>query len=328
MDEHNSARRARDGDTVLRVNLGHKDLTFDGELHTADHHPRKYTATITLQVSDPKVFAICYRQRTDPVARLRDAIYGQLDRWTQSVPHDSIDSENLRFYAERGARLIGQDVGLELVSHASVYAQLSLRRQESVDIVQGAEVADVANSVRRSQETDEQVHKIWLDAQARLANVTIKELISRYEQLIQDGMTPEEVAQAHPSLVKSLAPYLPPASQGTTNEFWHHRRFPHGMRLMPTGQSCRPHWTIAGREPMRSRICITRRAWASQSKKRRWKLSTGKSSRPTGSTSASRSGSMRWMLTARRLVSFSSATFFSSSTNHRLTRREMSSRYC
>ena len=68
---------AHGGDTILRVNLGPRMLTLDGKLYTQDGCTRAYEIMLELHVSNPFLFAQCYRQESDPVMLAKAAIEGE-----------------------------------------------------------------------------------------------------------------------------------------------------------------------------------------------------------------------------------------------------------
>src|SRR5437764_15368308 len=56
----------RDGDILLRVNLGSRILTIKGDLLTQDGYTQGYEIVLEIMVNDPTQFAMHYVQQNDP----------------------------------------------------------------------------------------------------------------------------------------------------------------------------------------------------------------------------------------------------------------------
>src|SRR5579862_9341108 len=68
----------RDGDLVVKVNLGPRFFEFRGSLAVRDGYTRAYVVRLQLAVQNSQSFALACKQESDPVALLRSAIDGAL----------------------------------------------------------------------------------------------------------------------------------------------------------------------------------------------------------------------------------------------------------
>src|SRR5450755_2905364 len=90
----------RDGDSILRVNMGPRPLTIKDKLPTLDRFVRPYEMKLEIAVTDPRNFAQRYRQLSDPVDMARIAIEGYLQSRAARKNHDDLSESMLRDYAE------------------------------------------------------------------------------------------------------------------------------------------------------------------------------------------------------------------------------------
>jgi len=89
------------GNTVLKVNLGYRSMTMRGRLNTPDGLRRDYEIDLLLHVSQPTLFAIQYRQQSDPIFLAQKEIERILEVYTYQRSHDDLSSAQLRELAVR-----------------------------------------------------------------------------------------------------------------------------------------------------------------------------------------------------------------------------------
>jgi PDZ domain len=85
----------RDGDSILRINMGPRPMTISERLTTQDGYTRAYKLEIEIHVSDARNFAQRYRQASDPINMARLAIEGALQRCATRNIHDELSEEML-----------------------------------------------------------------------------------------------------------------------------------------------------------------------------------------------------------------------------------------
>lgn len=96
IDDDSASMRLAHGDTVIRVNLGQRLYAFTGHVITADRTARDYRVTVIIRVSNPKTFALSYRQDCDPLLLSQGAMHGQVSRWAQQTSSAEVTFDQVR----------------------------------------------------------------------------------------------------------------------------------------------------------------------------------------------------------------------------------------
>jgi len=174
---------ARDGDTILRINLGPRMLTMTGKLYTHDGYARAYEIVVQVQVNHPPRFAQRYRQQSDPIKMAKEAVEGEFQKYAERNTHDSMDQANLRYLAEHALDIASnQEIGVVVIrAHKSLlwldpkYArELELRQQARVNQTELETTAQVETT---RVNTTTEVKKLQTSREAEL-----QELQDSYEQ--------------------------------------------------------------------------------------------------------------------------------------------------
>jgi len=132
---------ARDGDTILRVNLGPRMLTMGGKLYTQDGYTRAYEIMLELHISHPALFAQCYRQQSDPVMLAKTAIEGEFQKYAERNKHDAMDVAKLRLDAEQTLNIASnQRFGLSVTRAHKSYLWLDPKHAQKLEAWRQADV--------------------------------------------------------------------------------------------------------------------------------------------------------------------------------------------
>lgn len=223
VDENGPRITARDGDTVLRINLGLHTLSLNGALHTRDGHTRKYEADVIIQVVNAVRFATCYRQGTDPVGQARLALDADLVRWAERMSHDDISPPMMRFRLENGLNRIGSAIGLRVIAAERVIAYASDHHTAMLEIVRKRELTHEqlnSNAIleqatrdkaakdhaagREQVDLDEQL-KLRVETRRTIILTLLKAHMDRLQQLIADDFTLDQINQKEPELQRVIA---------------------------------------------------------------------------------------------------------------------------
>ncbi|HEU0028172.1 MAG TPA: hypothetical protein VFQ25_13745 [Ktedonobacterales bacterium] len=226
-------QRAREGDQVLRINLGQHPLEIKGTLKTKDGFTRAYSLTLLIKVDTPGVFGVLYRQSTDPVAQLRIGMDDQLRKWAITQNHDDINELLMGQWASTFATLESARLGFLVVSvkqpnveldpHpaaerakelAERLRQLDLIVQTRVNNEKREEEAKDAEEARKRKELDAFTDN-RIGAQTRITQVMTEEYTRRLQQAMRDGIPLSDLIRADPDFANWAAGQFPATpSQG------------------------------------------------------------------------------------------------------------------
>jgi hypothetical protein len=127
----------RDGDSILRINMGPRPMTLNERLTTQDGYVRPYKLEIEIHVSDPRTFAQRYRQSSDPVNLARLAIEGYLQRYATRNMHDDLEEDTLRNYARQALNDgSNRSFGLAVTVAHKLTLQMDPIRVKELEIIQ------------------------------------------------------------------------------------------------------------------------------------------------------------------------------------------------
>ena len=133
----------RDGDTILRINLGPRPLSMSEKLDTQDGYTRPYTLDLEIAVNDPRNFAQRYLQGSDPVKLARIAIEGYLQRYAIRKRHDELREEMLRDYAEQAlGESSNRSFGIQVVAAHKITLYMDSTRRKELEIQQQARLKE------------------------------------------------------------------------------------------------------------------------------------------------------------------------------------------
>lgn len=264
------------GNIVLKVNLGYRSMTMSRQMNTPDGFRRDYEIDLLLHVSQPTLFAIQYRQQSDPIFLAQKEIERILEIYTYQRAHDSLSPAQLRELAVREfspatQRRCGVTIdevhrvylGLD-PRHAQI---LETRQQTMVEVAQLDEVAyREARQLENQIPLEERRDEIEMRHARRLAahNREEGELQGQHErrQIIQDtyvrgmgasieddfrrGYRPDEVWEQHPELRSTFgAPAQPQQIEGPAPGI-ERRLLPEGGNRQNTGADT-PGLRVKGR---------------------------------------------------------------------------------
>lgn len=85
----------KDGDIVIRLNLGPRTQLIQGTMRTWDQYIRPYRLPVDLQIHKPAQFLMLYRQENDPVALAVRAIQEALQQYAARTVYEEIRPLNL-----------------------------------------------------------------------------------------------------------------------------------------------------------------------------------------------------------------------------------------
>jgi hypothetical protein len=195
----------RDGDTILRINLGSRPLTIRDTLNTYDGYSRFYTLDIEIAVNDPRSFAQRYLQSSDPVNLARIAIEGYLQRQAAREIHDELNDEMLRNYAERALRDgSNRSFGIQVVSAHKLIILMDPRRSKELEIEQQAQLKEKeireqsrVKQIETQEEADIRKAGVRRDAE-------VKRLETEYEQELQAYLLEEQLRQRKVSRIDEV----------------------------------------------------------------------------------------------------------------------------
>src|SRR5579859_3248935 len=133
----------RDGDTILRVNLGSFPLSISERLSTLDGYIRSYKLDLEIGVNDPRSFAQRYLQQSDPVNLARIAIEGYLQRYAIRKRHDELRDDMLRDQAEQALReSSNRSFGLQVVAAHKLALYMDPKRSKELEIIQQGQLRE------------------------------------------------------------------------------------------------------------------------------------------------------------------------------------------
>ncbi len=226
----------RDGDMILRINLGSRIMTVGGQLSTGDqgerHFTREYEMTIKLKVSHPDTFALHYHQQSDPVALAKAAIQGAIHKYAQRTLHDDISEFGLCYQAENALELrSNRDIGISVTSAYvttlkpdPTYTQISdMKKRETITVLEDtfAQTRETqTNRHRHGEEEEENKHKIRQDYIKAVAEEAIRATTSDIRSRRDDDVPLERILEKHmgtidflPISPKPEAKSLPPGQE-------------------------------------------------------------------------------------------------------------------
>lgn len=226
----------RDGDMILRVNLGSRMMNINGLLPTGDqgdrHFIREYEMVLKFRVSHPDKFALHYHQLSDPIALAKSAIQGAILKYAQRTQHDDINEFGLCYQAENALELrSNRDIGVSVTSayvtslkSDPMYIQISdMKKQATITVLEDTFTQTrqlQTNQHRRGEEEEENKHQIRQEYIKAIAEETIRATISEIRSLREDDVPLEQILNKHMSSIdflpistKSEAKSLPPAQE-------------------------------------------------------------------------------------------------------------------
>lgn len=176
----------RDGDSILRINMGPRPMTISDKLTTQDGYTRPYKLEIEICVSDPRNFAQRYRQSSDPVNLARIAIEGDLQRCARRNPHDDL-SEDMLLRCTMQALTHGSNrsFGLEVTAAHKITLSMDPRRAQELEILQKSRLEEqkIREEVRIKQieiQESTEVHK-----EEVRGNADVNRLKMQFDQELQ-----------------------------------------------------------------------------------------------------------------------------------------------
>lgn len=218
----------RDGDLVVKVNLGPRLYEFTGTLAVQDGHFRRYTVRIQLAAQNPYGFAVACKQEIDPVEALRSAIDGALLRWASQLQHDDVTPEAMRYRVTVAAEMAKGQTGLAVqeVLYAAAapsdhYVTLiNIKHTHVIDTAQhgiqvvkdewgreGAAANHAAELTEKGKDDEAARQKAVADADAQLIIAARHKIVARmldqYDTLLE-SMTPTEIEEQYPALARTV----------------------------------------------------------------------------------------------------------------------------
>lgn len=213
----------RDGEIVLRVNLGVKELALKGTLHTRDGYTRAYEGIVLIRVTKPAQFAIAYRQGVDPAGSARTLIDGDLTRWASDMKHDEIAQEMLRYRTRHALDAYSPTLGLGVASVEKLIAYADPVIAERIDIEHKDQITRTQDAIghrrredergehakdralARDQAAQDDMTKFQLDAKKRVVTAIVDAHMRQLQDLLQQGYTLEEINRDRPDLMPLIA---------------------------------------------------------------------------------------------------------------------------
>src|SRR5437762_3218067 len=195
----------RDGDIILRINLGPRPLSISEKLGTMDGYVRPYTLELEIRVSDPRSFAQRYLQWSDPVKLARIAIEGYLQRYAIRKRHDELREDMLRDYAEQALReSSNRSFGIEVVAAHKITLFMDPTRSKELDILQQAQLKEkeIREKSRIKQiEVQEDTHVLKAGVRR---DAEVKKLETEYAQDMEAYLLEEKTKQREVLRVEEL----------------------------------------------------------------------------------------------------------------------------
>ncbi len=236
------------GDTILKVNLGYRYKTFQGQLASSDGFVRGYEIDLRLYISNPTLFALQYLQKSDPILLIQKEIERILDLYARSLNHNSMSEERIydianREFSPATQRCSGVNVdqfSVHLLLDPSYQEVLNIRKNTMVEEVRLNETTyleDVAlrnqtplqrrrEEIQRESEIQFTVHNVRKaeleDQYARrqtIQGALARGLADRVADQLSRGYSMEEILRSNPELGNALG--TSPQNQitsGTSNE--------------------------------------------------------------------------------------------------------------
>lgn len=195
----------RDGDIILRINLGPRPLSISEKLGTMDGYTRPYTLELEIRVSDPRSFSQRYLQWSDPVKLARIAIEGYLQRYAIRKKHDELREDMLRDYAEQALReSTNRSFGIEVVAAHKATLYMDPIRSKELEILQQArlkekEIREKSRIKRIETEEDADIRKTSVRGDAE-----VKKLETQYQQEMEAYLIEERSKQREVTRVEEF----------------------------------------------------------------------------------------------------------------------------
>lgn len=226
----------RRDDMLYRVNLGGKLFTLEGTFTTSDNLHPGYKVVFELAVANPSQFTTRYRQHDDPVSIALAALNGELRRYASLRSYNRLKSDELGYRIEHTLNVgNNKSIGLDVVRVHDVVILADPHEQKKREVIQEKEIERTGvveglktdaikfdfERVERRKDDDDKWHRERRDAEENrfkvrldgLAEITMIEERNRIKDLLDAGLTLQEIAQMHPELGMAF-PSLPSTSSG------------------------------------------------------------------------------------------------------------------
>lgn len=225
VDDPNAKIAVRDGDFVLRVNMGIKELPLKGTLHTRDGYSRAYEGTVLIQVTNPARFAIAYRQGVDPAGHARTLIDGDLTRWALGMKHEEIAQEMLRFRARHALLSMGPMLGLEVASAEKLIAyadpiiaeRIRIEHEDQITIAkheievrqnqEGRIEHSKDRALARNEAAQDELMKFKVEENKRVVTTVLDVQVQQLRDLLDQGYTLEQINAERPDLLRTISTF-------------------------------------------------------------------------------------------------------------------------
>jgi hypothetical protein len=203
----------RDGDILLRVNLGSRILTIKGDLLTQDGYTQGYEIVLEIMVNDPTQFAMHYVQQNDPIYIAKTALEGELNNYAILRSSNELAADAL-LYRATNALSSGSNrlIGVEVVRVHKVQLQSNLKLLQELEILKQEHL-----SYEQIRRLDEQINQ----EQARQ-----QEYLSESHRTIEIFFS---YAREDEALRKELEKHLRVLKRQGIIDIWHDRDISAGM---------------------------------------------------------------------------------------------------
>lgn len=193
---------ARKGDTMLSVNMGIVTVPFRDKIPTRDGYFLSYDATVRLLVVDPRIFAVCYVQRIDPLQKTIDIILAALKREVARGLHDDMSDQYLREVVENdtGSPMhVQMPWGPANVTHVVEYGVAILDAQTMSphadpkrieEIKEAQRVEDEKERLRKEREIE--LARMRKEQEIELARLEKREAIETEQMRMQDALARQQ----------------------------------------------------------------------------------------------------------------------------------------
>ena len=208
--------RAREGDQVMRINLGRHQIPVSGQVTSNDGFERQFSLIAIAHVAYPDVFGVAYRQQSDPIAILVSAIVDHLMAWARQLDHNELNEYGLVTWAKSGGSVPAARIGVTVDAIEQPKLELSswhgkardIERGESIRVLEWITQANINQGNREEAAKDAVATRaeteanadlvIRIEAKKAFTTTMVNAYNKRLAEALADGITLAELRNQDP----------------------------------------------------------------------------------------------------------------------------------